>query len=159
MKTNEDIYALPIDQYSRQKWASIIAEELREKGSVLKIIDVGGYKGKTALFQERDKVTICDLFDVNEEGYVKGDGNKLPFSDEEFDIVMSFDTYEHVPRQKRERFISELIRVSKEGVVLAAPFDTSKRSVSKAEVELNNYYVKLYNAEHRWLKEHIDYGR
>lgn len=124
---------------------------------MFKILDVGGYKGKTAEFHTDDEVYICDILDVKEKNYVKGDGRKLPFTDAEFDFVVSFDTYEHVPREDRRRFVSELIRVSKRGIILAAPFDDKSGAVFKAEVDLNSYYKKLYRKDHQWLKEHIDY--
>lgn len=157
MENTEDIFALPFDQYSRQRWASTIIDTLRPKNKGLKILDVGGYKGKTSLFQNRDEVFICDLFEVDEPNYIQGDGKTLPFEDGKFDVVLTFDTYEHVTRKNRKKFIDELARVSKLGVVLAAPFDNDHSSVSRAEKDLNEYYRFLYGKDHRWLKEHIDY--
>jgi hypothetical protein len=154
MKT--DLSSTTIDQYTRQKWASVFIHSLRK--DKVKILDVGGYKGITSLFSPDDEVIICDLFDVDEPNYVKGDGRKLPFKDNEFDFVVSFDTYEHVPREGRERFVSELVRVAKEGVILAAPFDNEEGTVHLAEVSLNDYHKNLYKGkEHPWLQEHIDY--
>ncbi len=153
---DEELLSLPIDQYSRQKWASTLIEQLRSKEK-LRILDVGGYKGKTHEFNPNDSVTVCDLYDVEEPNYVKGDGRKLPFKPNEFDFVVTFDTYEHVPREGRESFVKELARVAKEGVILAAPFDNESGSVFQAEMNLNDYYKKLYDKDHPWLKEHIEY--
>ncbi len=153
---DKELLSLPIDQYSRQKWAATLIEQLRGKEK-LTILDVGGYKGKTHEFHPNDSVTVCDLYDVEESNYVKGDGRKLPFKSNEFDFVVTFDTYEHVPREGREIFVKELARVAKEGVVLAAPFDNESGSVFQAEMNLNDYYKKLYDNDHPWLKEHIEY--
>lgn len=153
---SSDAESLPIDQYSRQKWASIFIDQLRDNPK-LNILDVGGYKGKTAEFQAKDKVVVCDLFDVKEKNYVKGDGRSLPFKNGKFDFVVTFDTYEHVPREGREGFVEELLRVAKQGVILAAPFDNENGSVFQAEVNLNEYHSKLYGKDHPWLKEHIEY--
>lgn len=152
-----DAESLAIDQYSRQKWASIFIEQIRLNGACFKILDVGGYKGKTAEFQDKDTVIVCDLFDIEEKNYVKGDGRRLPFQDGEFDFVVTFDTYEHIPREGRDQFVQELLRVSKQGVILAAPFDNEKGAVFQAEVDLNDYHIKLYGKDHPWLKEHIEY--
>lgn len=152
-----DLYSLAFDQYSRQKWAALFIDHVREGKKPLKILDVGGYKGQTAVFQKEDEVTICDLFDVEEPSYVKGDGRSLPFEDKEFDFVVTFDTYEHVIREDRQQFISELLRVAKNGVILAAPFDDENGSVFQAEVDLNDYHRKLYGKDHPWLTEHIEY--
>jgi ubiquinone/menaquinone biosynthesis C-methylase UbiE len=154
---NDALLSLPIDQYSRQKWVSEIINYFRNGKKTFRILDVGGYKGKTTEFHPEDKVTICDLYDVDEKGYVKGDGRKLPFKDGEFDFVVTFDTYEHVPRNDRKKFIEELNRVSVNGVILAAPFDDDYHNVSEVEISLNNYHISLYKKDHQWLKEHIDY--
>ena len=151
-----DLTSTTIDQYTRQKWASVFIKSLRK--DKVRILDVGGYKGITSLFSPQDEVIICDLFDVDEPNYVKGDGRKLPFKDGEFDFVVSFDTYEHVPRDGREQFMAELVRVAKEGVIVAAPFDNEDGTVHLAEVSLNEYHKKLYEGkEHPWLQEHIDF--
>ncbi|HMS49844.1 MAG TPA: methyltransferase domain-containing protein [Candidatus Saccharibacteria bacterium] len=152
-----DVESLAIDQYSRQKWASIFIDQIRVNDASFKILDVGGYKGKTAEFQEKDTVIVCDLFDVEEKNYVKGDGRRLPFQDSEFGFVVTFDTYEHIPREGRDQFVQELLRVSKQGVILAAPFDNENGAVFQAEVDLNDYHIKLYGKDHPWLKEHIEY--
>ena len=162
MKNNpasDPLLDLPIDQYSRQQWARLFVETLRPSTTKqhLKVLDVGGYKGKTKEFFPTDNVVVCDLFDVKEPGYVKGDGRSLPFADNEFDFVVSFDTYEHVTRAGRKQFMKELIRVARVGVILAAPFDNPTHEVLEAEKSLNRYYQDLYDKEHPWLPEHIAY--
>ena len=158
-RTNDpELLQLPIDQYSRQQWVAFLADVFRPSGGSFKILDVGGYKGKTADFHPQDEVWVCDLFDVEAPHYVKGDGRRLPFEDASFDLVVSFDTYEHVPRDGRRQFISELNRVAKIGAIVAAPFDeTTDGPTSKAEVSLNQYHQELYGTPHRWLQEHIDF--
>lgn len=125
--------------------------------SSLSILDIGGYKGKTTEFQPDDKVIIADLFDVQEPDYRRVEPGALPFNDGEFDITVSFDTYEHVPREGREVFIREAVRVSKSFHILAAPVDNNARDVNNAEVIANESYTEMKGEEHRWLKEHIDY--
>jgi hypothetical protein len=156
LQLDKNLCNLPFDQYSRQYWVAQMIESNRVGGKPYSIIDVGGYKGKTADFQTKDKVVVCDLFDVDEPNYIKADGTKLPFKDQEFDIAVSFDALEHVPRSKRGKFISEILRVSKGVSIIAAPFDDDTHSVLKAERRLNEYYSALYGKEHKWLKEHID---
>lgn len=155
----EDIYALPIDQYTRQAWVRNVINALRSGHETFTILDVGGHKGKTRLFQNKDSVTISDLFDVEENGYVKTNGKNLPFADNSFDFVVSFDTYEHVPRAQRDVFLKEAYRVARKAVFVAAPFDKEKNGeISLAEKTLNQYHIDLYGTDHRWLREHIDYG-
>jgi len=53
----------------------------------------------------------------NKAAVILGDGRNLPFGDENFDIVTSFETIEHV--HERDQFLKELSRVLKpEGTLL-----------------------------------------
>lgn len=158
LQISEKLYGLPFDQFSRQYRVAQIIDSFRRDKKPFAILDVGGYKGMTTEFQSGDDVTVVDLFKDNKmKNYVQTDGKKLPFDDNSFDFVVTFDTYEHVPRVNRKQFLSELNRVAKKGVLLAAPFDDDKRLTTKCEIGLNEYHKKLYKKQHRWLKEHIDY--
>jgi hypothetical protein len=150
---------LPFDQYSRQYLVrELIDKAIRPKPKQqLSIIDLGGHKGKTQEFLPSDKVTILDVFDEEYEGYVKGDATRMTFADKSFDIACSFDVFEHIPRQKRQDFLSEALRVSRLGVFVAMPVDGAQEAVSKAEKTLNSVHRVLYGTDHQWLKEHIDY--
>lgn len=159
-KLSEDLLSLPFDQYSRQYYVSAIIDTLARnviKKKRLTVLDIGGFKGKTAEFQKQDKVLVADLFDEEYEGYVKVDGKSLPFDDDDFDVTVSFDTYEHVPRELRANFIDEALRVSSTVHILAAPFDDEYGTVYEAERLANETYKDLAGVDHRWLKEHLDY--
>jgi SAM-dependent methyltransferase len=52
------------------------------------------------------------------------DGTQLPYSDESFDVTVSFSTVDHVPSAEgRQRFIDEMARVTRRGgrVVITVP--------------------------------------
>lgn len=150
---------LPFDQYSRQfVVAHLIDATLRKnKRDKFAIIDLGGHKGKTKEFLPQDTVTVLDVFDESYPGYVKGDATAMTFADNTFDIATSFDVLEHIPRESRQSFINEALRVSKLGIFIAVPIDADKAAVSGAEQLLNDVFKELYKEDHPWLKEHIDY--
>lgn len=158
-KLPEELLVLPFDQFSRQLYTSEIIEIIRKiiNKKHLSVLDIGGYKGKTQEFQSRDKVTIADLFDVNEPHYVRVKPEALSFEDNQFDLSVSFDTFEHVPRSNRANFLKEALRVSSTFHLLAAPVDNELRDVNKAEIKANASYLGMKGEEHGWLKEHIDY--
>lgn len=157
----DNLGEIPFDQFSRQYIAWRLVERMRtEPGNKsearLKILDIGGYGGKSREFFPEDDVTVLDLYDVEEAGYIKGDALDLPFGDDAFDITLSFDVLEHIPADKRQQFITESLRVSKDLSIIAAPF-YSKKAV-QTEFALNHYYKNLTGTPHQWLQEHIDYG-
>lgn len=147
---------VPFDQFSRQFQVAEIIKALKVDKAALTILDVGGYKGRTADFLPAEKVTVIDLYDVHEENYIKGNALDLPFEDASFDFVTSFDVLEHIPPKHREKFISECARVTRRGIIICAPNKTELNEI--AERKLNNLYKKLHHTPHPWLKEHIEYG-
>lgn len=80
----------------------------------------------------------------------------MSFNDSQYDIVVALDVFEHIPMDRREKFICELNRVSKKCFIIAAPFYSVE--VEAAEKRLNELFKVLYGTEYRWLKEHIENG-
>src|SRR5438874_325594 len=101
------ILELPFDQFSRQSRARQLLDSLRREKETFTVLDVGGYKCVTKQFHPGDKVTILDVFDVEEDDYIKGDGTAMDLDDNSYDFVVSFDVFEHIPRNKREVFVAE----------------------------------------------------
>jgi predicted SAM-dependent methyltransferase len=152
---NKKLYDLQFDQFSRQYIAFQLVRTIY-KTQRLRILDVGGHLGKTHEFFPDDEVTVVDLYDVKEKNYVKASGLDLPFLDGEFDAVLSFDVLEHIAAKDRKKFLSELCRVSKDVVIIAAPFNKGLASV--ADKQVNDLYKKIYNQDQPWLAEHIENG-
>jgi len=158
-------YDLPFDQYSRQEIArKIVNDAIRpfvkksQQRDKLRIVDFGGHKGHTQDFFPQDNVVVLDVFDEVYDNYVKGDATRAPFKDNEFDIVVSFDTLEHIPKDKREKFVSEAARIAEYAFIVAAPFDNANHDISNAENIANELYKKINGVDHPWLAEHISYG-
>ena len=143
------------DQYSRQSIAySLIKKTFGSKR--ISILDIGGHLGRTNEYYDKDNVVIIDVYDENYEGYIKGTALNLPFEDNSFDAVVSFDVYEHIDQKDRKKFINEACRVSRDVILVAAPFDTEL--VAETENQVNKLYKKIYKTNHPWLVEHIDNG-
>jgi ubiquinone/menaquinone biosynthesis C-methylase UbiE len=117
--------------YARRK-AEVLEEIVRPRlGSLqgLSLLDVGCGTGTTDR-HFASRVRKLHGVDVSEEMLVRArrtvptadfrwyDGDKLPFSDEYFDVVVAICVLHHVPVSQRFKIVSEMIRVTRtEGVV------------------------------------------
>jgi len=146
------------DQYGRYAIIRDIINKNRTDDQDFKVLDVGGRGNIMKNFLSKDKVFYLDPFvDTKDKNFIKGDGCDIPLKSKSFDWVVSADVFEHIPPKKREQFLKENIRVSKLGVVLAAPFYS--KEVEQAEVNANeNYKILSEGQDHPWLKEHVDNG-
>jgi len=95
--------------------------------------------------------TPCCLAD-----FIQGEGTRLPFKDKTFDVVSALDVIEHISPQKRDAFIEEMCRVSKDSVLLSAPF--KNKEIEDVENLLFCQLKKQYGIEHQQLLEHKKYG-
>ena len=120
------------------------------------VLDVGESAGYLPLFDPNLDVIGVDI-EVSAaplEGAVRvlGDGRSLPFLDGSFDAVVSSDTLEHVPGDGRSAFLAELSRVSRDLVVVAAPFDTP--GVAGAEELVRRFALLATGEPQVQLEEH-----
>ncbi|MEK9153187.1 MAG: methyltransferase domain-containing protein [Patescibacteria group bacterium] len=83
------------------------------------ILDMGcGTGNYTFLFAKKNRVVGTDIQDVVNEKYRNfefkiADATNLPFSDEIFDLAISFDVIEHIENDKK--MLNEAYRVLKKG--------------------------------------------
>lgn len=140
------------DYVSRHRTlATILSNYFGEK--IPKILDVGGL-GSPMQDLLGYKITILDK-DTDGKSVTKGNGSELPYSNESFDAVITSDTLEHIPQKDRKNFVAELARVSKDLIIVCAPFLSADNQ--KAEKRVLDTYKTLVGEEHRWLKEHKNY--
>lgn len=125
-----------------------------------RVLDVGDTAGYLTLLEPELWVVGIDLsleaerLDGNRP--LLADGTRLPFPDDSFDAVVSSDVLEHVPPARRAAFLDELRRVSRELVVVAAPFDTP--GVAGAEELVRTYALLARGEPERFLDEHHENG-
>ncbi len=117
----------------------------------LSVLDVGCGTGTTDRFLSA-KVGSLTGVDVSEEMIVRArqnvpaaqyswyDGEKLPFDDGAFDVVIAICVLHHVPRSKRYKFVSEMHRVARADGLIAVfehnPFNPLTRlAVNSCELD------------------------
>jgi len=120
----------------------------------LKVLEVGGSGSILKNFVDVD-LTIVDILPNtdNQQNYVQGSALAMPLDSDNFDVVISCDIMEHIPENDREMFLKESTRVTKDLLIIAAPFNLT--GVRDAEISANDYYKKMTGRDHRWLLEHI----
>jgi len=147
------VYNLPFDQYQRYKLIEEIVNSIRPNDKRMKILEVGGYPGHIYSFLPKDEIYIIDKIFLKKSNYLCGDGLHLPFKDDVFDFTVSADVLEHISPILREKFISELIRVSNKNIIIAAPF--YNQNVVLAEEILYEFLKIRLGVEYHHLKEHM----
>ena len=150
-----DTYSLPFSLFTRYKSLANRVNDLRAGTESLNILEVGGRGNYLRKFLPEDKITVLDVEDSPDDNYVKGDGRKLPFEDDSFDVVVSTDVLEHITSSDRKKFLDEQQRVSKGIIILACPTNTDW--IVRGEKRANELYRFLSGKDHPWLIEHIDY--
>lgn len=127
----------------------------------LSILDVGDPYGTLGPLLPADDTVSIDLFihpdrfASNDHEQLIGSGLALPFPDDAFDLVTSHDTIEHLPAPLRQAFVDELLRVSRETVVLVAPFADPR--TAECESIVNAYYVAHVGSTLEPLDEHAGF--
>lgn len=147
-------YLLPPDVFIRH-W--LIAKEIKKNPAnfsrVVSLLDVGGSLGEIKKFLSNIKVVTTDVVTGADVLY---DGHKLPFPEEAYDYVVSIDTLEHIPIDRRVSLISQMVNISKKKTILIAPFaSTEHEQYEKKLVEKFNLAKKTVPS---YLLEHRKYG-
>lgn len=99
--------------------------------NIQSILDVGAGTGRVISFINKEHphiniVGIEPVKELREQGYIKGistkilvegDGNKIAYNDNQFDLVCEFGMLHHVANPNK--VISEMIRVSNKGIFIS----------------------------------------
>lgn len=157
--------SLPPDGYSRFFVITrLIEETYKNKNKIIKILDVGGCSPylKECLVGSglNFDLTIVDILpkpDDIDVDYIQEDITKSKIKDNSFDVVLSTDVLEHIPKDLKDKFITSSIRLSKGLVIIAAPFDTE--GVDEAEHIVNDFNKQLFGVGQDWLEEHFLYTK
>lgn len=139
-------YLAGSDSFNRH---SIAANLCRNLGGTT-VLDVGG-EGSLAWHMKKHKVTTTNV----NNGEIISSGYFLPFTDNAFDIAISLDTIEHVEKNNRPAFLTEMNRVSKLGFIICAPLGTEAHIAHEKQMVLKGDLDPDCLA---YLKQHIECG-
>jgi len=156
---------IAFDLYERYILLEHIGKLFRPGESPYNVLDVGGHTEKfwpgfsslAGVLITDARVAVVDIIPTaGLQNYIQASGVQLPFRDGAFDLVCSLDTLEHVPAEHRPALLSELLRVTRDGLYLAFPFDSASNRWAESVVrEYTN--VVLQNPVPALL-EHRQFG-
>lgn len=123
-----------------------------------KILEVGSGSYGIAPYLKEQITGVDTSFDEPEHPLlkqVKSSGEKIPFKDSEFDVVILSDVLEHIPKSKRTDVLNEAIRVTKKMVIVSGPFGKAAAAQDK---KLADYSMKTLDKMHPYFEDHLRYG-
>lgn len=156
---------IAFDLYERYILLEYVSKLFRPGESPYNVLDVGGhtetfwpgFSSLAGVLIPGARVAVVDLIPTaGLQNYIQASGAQLPFRDGAFDLVCSLDTLEHVPGEHRPALLSELLRVTRDGLYLAFPFDSASNRWAESLV-LEYATVALKNPIPALL-EHRQFG-
>lgn len=146
------------DQWSRYDAAARAIRAILPDGGT--VLDVGcGEQMLLGSFLPDHELTYLDPLLAAHDGdnLIGKVLTKDTVADASYDVVVCVDALEHIPADARELFVAQLMRASKRGVVIAAPFaDTG--DARSTDVHVNKVYRLKHNRDYSWLHEHEEFG-
>ncbi|MBI1390185.1 MAG: methyltransferase domain-containing protein [bacterium] len=147
------VLELSFDHYQRYQFISQILSAAAPNAE--SVLDVGGAYGYLSLFHPQTRIEHIDRTWEDSPTARAYSSDRLPYPDQSFDVVVSVDTLEHVPLSERQRFIDEICRVARLGVVICGPFEDA--GVEEAEGVLREFAETQLQRRDRFLSEHAEY--
>ncbi|KKR31915.1 MAG: WsaE [Candidatus Gottesmanbacteria bacterium GW2011_GWC2_39_8] len=99
---------------------------------------------------------------------ILGDASDMSFRDNSFDIVICTDVLEHIPRDKREKVITELIRITGKALFLGFPSGEAAYQQDKklslsykqflSKIDDTRYRERRSGQEKKFFEEHLTNG-
>lgn len=149
-----DLLRLPFDMYQRYALTAELLSALVPTGG--RLLEVGAAPSPAEGFFGDYQLVLTDRYGTKSGRYVVSDGAALPFATGAFDAVITLDTLEHVVAGDRPAFLRECRRVSRDLVLLTAPFASA--AVELAEDALHSFVRARLHQEFPTLAEHRDRG-
>ena len=125
----------------------------RLTGSPGSVLDVGGDPRLLARLLPGVEVVVAN---VSPPADVLLEGSSLPLESDSFDVAVSVDVVEHLPREQRPEHLAELVRVARSRVVACWPLGSPRHE--QVERGLAEWYEATRGRTHPFLAQHLRHG-
>ena len=138
---------------------SLAAQAIPSRSPI--VLDIGGYRSRAAILAPSFDILDYTAANIGTAWYgteaidVQCDGAELPFPDQSYDFVISVDTIEHIPKERRRAFVQEAARVARLRTIIVAPFLLAEPS---DEADFLATSADLGVAPMPSLQEHQEFG-
>jgi ubiquinone/menaquinone biosynthesis C-methylase UbiE len=158
------------------KYRYAILSRLLKKRLLGKVLDIGCNIGITALSYSSyaGEVVLCDndyfliecarlvnKQDLSKFRFITGSVTELPFKDNYFDSIIFSETIEHLPKDKHDLTIKELLRVAKAdaAIYISTPNKFSLAGLEGRAIELfvKNYKWNAWDHPHRYIYSSFEF--
>lgn len=132
--------------------------DLAGQGQTLRVLEVGSGGLGIAPYLKQLVTGIDIKFEPPRYPLLKpinGDAINLEFANDSFDVVVSMDMLEHLSREKREKAVTEMLRVAKKRVIVGVPCG---EQAIKHDQKMANVYVSKNASSFRFIDEHLEFG-
>jgi hypothetical protein len=147
------------DQYSRYRACAEILKIIRFN-SKNTLLDVGsGPECLLGEFLKSDTITYLDplILPENDKNKIAADIFEIVNNKLKFDFISAVDVFEHVPENKRIKFLEAICNSVTHGLVLAFPSSDSLIA-SDVDLSIDKLHRSIFGKDYHWLQEHYSFG-
>lgn len=135
-----------------------VVESICAESSRGLILEVGVNRSGLTTYLRRPVVGVDCVLEGASPAFVTSilaKGQALPFQSGSFDFTVCMDTLEHIKSSDRNRFLRELMRVTRRRVYIGCPMGSQAEQEDKA---LQQYYRVQRGESFPFLDEHVANG-
>ena len=145
---------IPFDQHQRYSFIKRVIETVDHEGTKT-ILEIGGAFSPLRKMIPQHRLIVSDYRADNGNVQIRADAFQLPFEDHSFDLAISTDVLEHVPPEKRNLMVKEMIRVTANILLIGFPAGVLSERIDSA---LSTYIRETLNIEYPFLQDHVHLG-
>lgn len=137
------------------KYAPVVSEINKRKLTNPKILEIG-YSSLGIIPYLKTQIDAIDINFLKPKKNLlnknKVDEEKFPFKANSYDVSISVDVLEHISPKSREKYVYEILRVTKKLAIISIPCGQASQDQDR---QLHNYWNKIFKKNNKYLEQHV----